>query len=81
MSHEQEDARRRDIYFDLQDDDNLPPGHTYENYEDEYTSHCECGKWVEPGTWDIWNHINDVLRELAAAGTPHPLHPQEGKDA
>lgn len=63
MSYEDDDVRRREVYFDLQADDNLPAGHTYTTFEDEYTSHCECGKWIETGTWDIWDHINDVLKQ------------------
>lgn len=31
--------------------------------EDEYNSHCECGKWLEIGYYEWPDHVGDVLDE------------------
>ena len=50
----------QDEYYDLVDGDELPKGHSYlfqEDPDDEYNRYCECGKWIEPGTYDHWEHL------------------------
>jgi hypothetical protein len=59
-----ETQRRIDQYEDLVDDGNLPDGHTFTFSEDgsEFSEYCECGKWLEPRYYLIWDHIDAVLK-------------------
>lgn len=56
---------RYDVYMDLYWDDKLPAGHTYSYSEgdSEYDSYCECGKWLEAGEYEHWDHIHWILKD------------------
>ena len=64
LDENSERERRIEQYEELADAGNLPAGHTYAFYEDgsAYSEYCECGKWLEPGHYEMWDHINSVLR-------------------
>lgn len=40
--------------------------------EDEYDGYCQCGKWIEFGTYDMPEHLSSVLDDasLIAADAP-----------
>lgn len=56
---------RYEWYMDLYWDDKLPVGHTYTYTEgdSEYDSWCECGKWLEKGEYEHWDHIYWKLKD------------------
>ena len=58
-------ADRYDTYMDLWYDEKLPPGHTYSFNEDddEYSEYCQCGKWLERGCYEHWDHIYWLMKD------------------
>ncbi len=50
-------------YIELLEDDRLPDGHSFlfsEDPMDEHNRYCECGKWIELGTYDHWDHLTSI---------------------
>ncbi|AXQ64153.1 hypothetical protein I5H56_gp096 [Mycobacterium phage KristaRAM] len=39
---------------------NHPPGHSYTFIDSEGEERCECGKWLEPGYYEIEDHLRSV---------------------
>lgn len=47
-------------YLELSAAGKLPAGHTYMFAEDDVYMYCECGKWIEEGTYDHWDHLTAI---------------------
>jgi hypothetical protein len=41
-----------------------PPGHSSTYIDSEGEERCECGKWLEPGYYDMEDHLKSIITDI-----------------
>ncbi|GGG03823.1 hypothetical protein GCM10007304_17430 [Rhodococcoides trifolii] len=54
-----------DLHDELQNAGKSAPGHEdlFMEPDDDYNAWCTCGKWIELGTYDLWDHIDAIITD------------------